>query len=99
MRQLITLRRQNSALVCGDFQTLLVFNGVYAYRRFDANGMVVVILNPRHEQYSINVPAPWHEHWVDVVSGDQLTTQGGMLAFSTLPAQSALVLVPDTKMS
>lgn len=96
-QKLITLRKQNRALVCGDFQSLLVFNGVYAYRRFDANDMAVVILNPRHEQHNISVPAPWHEQWVDVISGDQLTTQESTLEFSTLPAQSALVLVPDTK--
>lgn len=97
-KKLIALRKQNTALARGDFQTLLVFNGVYAYRRFDADKMVVVILNPRQEQHHISVPAPWHEHWVDVIKGEQFTAQAGTLAFSTLPKQTALVLVPDTKM-
>jgi glycosidase len=93
-RTLIALRKRSSALRDGAFEPLLAFNGVYAYRRFSADDMVVVVLNPREARDMVRIPAPWYYQWVDILTGQVFKTVDNRLEFSPLPAQSAWVLVP-----
>ncbi len=98
-RALIRLRRAHPALVDGTFETLHVFNGVYAYRRTLGMDCVIVVLNPRdaRSHYRIPVgywpdrpPKVWHEH----LTQQTFTIQDDVLTFEVLPAQSAFVFTP-----
>jgi glycosidase len=94
-RTMIQARHAHPALRSGNLESLLVFNGVYAYRRFDGDDEVVVILNPRYEQHNLIVPVEncHANHWKDLFSGQAFELEAGCLKIDSLPAQSAFVLV------
>jgi glycosidase len=101
IRTLIRLRRQHPALTEGAWETLRVFNAVYAYHRFTETDSVMVVLNPRQERQNFPIPlkqASGHGHaWHDVLSGRAFPVQTGRLLIDTLPACTALVLLPVDK--
>jgi cyclomaltodextrinase len=95
-RTLIRLRRAHPALVDGDFETLDVFNGVYAYRRTLGADCVIVVLNPREARSGYRIPLGnnadqsarvWYEH----LTNQTVATRENVLYFDRLPAQSAFV--------
>jgi len=97
-QQLIALRRAHPALTRGGFETLLAFNGVYAYRRLLADDSVVVVLNPRAAYHNLTISlggaAGRAVEWVDALSGERFPVRAGSLVFGHLPARSGYVLLP-----
>ncbi len=95
-RTLIQLRKSHPALTHGAFQSLHIFNGVYAYQRTYKDDVVIVVLNPRDARsgYRISLPAEtgspagqWYEH----LTGQTFSICDNTLQFDHLPAQSAFV--------
>jgi cyclomaltodextrinase len=97
-RTLIRLRREHPALADGEFETLRVFNAVYAYHRFTDTDSVITVLNPREGRPSVAIRLGQASEraagWQDVLSGRVFPTKAGKLIIEALPACSALVLVP-----
>jgi len=99
-RRLIRFRRNHTALTGGEFETLLVFNGVYAFHRHKAHDHVVVVMNPREARLDMKVPlgsaVPCGRAWVDILTDERFTVDAaGHLVIEQLPAQSGLVLIPE----
>lgn len=92
---LIFARRNHPALRSDSFETLNVFNGIYAYRRVLGEDQVVVVLNPRQAYPDLNLPLAGPQAWLDVLSGQVYYASGGVLKLDNLSAQTALVLVPQ----
>jgi glycosidase len=97
-RKLICFRRQNQVLVDGDFETLRVFNGVYAYRRYTGETSVIVVLNPRDQQQDFTVPlfgGKTHgQRWQDALTLSVYETVDERLVIDKLPPESAMILTP-----
>ncbi len=97
-RRLIRLRREHPALTEGDFESLLVFNAVYAYCRSTGEDTVLVVLNPRDRRQNVHIPtggwAGRTRAWHEALSGDLYHTRNGQIVLEDLPARSALVLTP-----
>ena len=97
-RTLIHLRRRNFALTHGGFETLRVFNGVYAYRRFMDDSSVVVIMNPRETRHNVTIPLGGANGsgtlWRDQLTGKTVSVKQGQFILDILPAGSAKVLTP-----
>ncbi|HEX9116276.1 MAG TPA: glycoside hydrolase family 13 protein, partial [Anaerolineae bacterium] len=58
VKTLTGLRRTHPALRAGGYETLLTFNGVYAYRRFLEQDQVLIVTNPREARRDLAVPLP-----------------------------------------
>ncbi len=97
-RTLAALRRDHPALTHGDFEPLLTFNGVYAYRRGHAEDNVIVVLNPREARQDLRIPlgtgSDLNGTWRDALSGAKFAASGGVLHLPDLPARSGCVLTP-----
>jgi glycosidase len=100
-RKLVHLRRAHPALSRGDFEMLRVFNGVYAYHRFDGADSVIVVLNPREARRDFRIPlkqaAGRCAVWRDALSGQTFPAERERLTIETLPARSAFVLTPASE--
>jgi glycosidase len=100
-RRLIQVRRQHPALRWGAFESLRVFNAVYAYRRYDERDDVVVVLNPRQARSAFTIPlkrgSRAGERWQDLLSGRTYPVQRGRLLIDEIPARAALVLSPHSR--
>ena len=97
-RRLIALRREHPALARGDFETLTVFNAIYAYHRCLDADSVVVVLNPREARQNVRIPlgraAGRAGAWRDVLSGECFPVEDGRLVLETLAARAGCVLLP-----
>jgi cyclomaltodextrinase / maltogenic alpha-amylase / neopullulanase len=98
-RRLVRLRREHAALRHGAFETLLVFNGIFAFHRHAAEDHVIVVMNPREVRRDVRVPlggvAPCGRAWIDALTDRRYTVHADHLVIEQLPAQSGLVLVPQ----
>ncbi len=96
VQKLIALRRAHPALRAGSYESLLTFNGVYAFRRWLDADRVVVVINPRNAQKGLRIPLPGEGdgEWVDVLSGRRFTGRAGQLVLPILEAQQGLALIP-----
>jgi glycosidase len=95
-RELIRCRREHPALSSGSHETLLLFNGVYAFRKTLGEDEVLVILNPRQAQQGMSIPCrSSYSHWKDLFSGQEVTLSSTGLFLETLPEKSVLILLPD----
>lgn len=98
-RRLIGLRRAHPALRCGSFETLLTFNGVFAYRRVWEEDEVIIILNPRSSVTDLLIPTGSRaEVWHDAFTGRTHIANEGKLLFDSVPALgfSLLHIASDT---
>ena len=98
-KNLVVTRHNHPALQHGDFQPLLVFNGVYAYlRRFD-DDVMIVILNPREERRQIKIPLPKLDingsMWSNILGEGTFKVIDAHLQIEILPSKTALILVPQ----
>jgi cyclomaltodextrinase / maltogenic alpha-amylase / neopullulanase len=98
VRRLIELRRASVALRRGDWQPLLAFNRVLAFRRTHGDEQAIVVLNagPERRDFALELPSGSPAGFVDALSGDAFACNGRTLALPVLRARSALVLVPQT---
>lgn len=98
-RRLIDLRLNHTALTEGEFEALLVFNGVYAFHRYSKDDHIIVVLNPRDTQTEIRVPmgsaSCIGSTWIDALSNTRIVPDAGHLVIEKLPAQSGMVLIPE----
>lgn len=94
-RKLLALRRAHLALRRGRLETLLTFDGVYAYRRVYEEDEVLVILNPKSAVVDLAIPTGSHTNvWHDLWTGQERTTTNGILLFDCVPAVSFTILLP-----
>jgi cyclomaltodextrinase len=95
-RTMIRARHAHPALREGALEKLLVFNGVYAFRRCLGEENLIVVLNPREEQRDLRIPLPEKalqaRAWRDLLNGRTFLA-GESLVLDVLPQKSALVLV------
>ena len=86
----------------GNFETLLVFNRLYAYQRLNGSDIVIAVLNTGEKQDKVAVPlkksASFYESWVDLFTKKKYGAAEGCLVMENIPKLSALVLKPE-KMS
>jgi len=94
-RRLIALRRAHPALRRGHLETLLTFDGVYAYRRVYEGDEVIVILNTRSAVTDLAIPTGSHRSvWQELGTGQERTATNGILLFDRVPAVSFTILLP-----
>jgi glycosidase len=97
-QQLIKLRKERPALQSGSLEALLIFNGVFAYRRKAGDDELVVVLNPRETRRQVEIPLAHVQmegrRYKDIFSGKIVTCQAGKLILDELPQKSALILRP-----
>lgn len=94
-RKLLALRRAHLALRRGRLETLLTFDGVYAYRRVYEEDEVLVILNPKSAVVDLAIPTGSYTNvWHDLWTGQERTTTNGILLFDCVPAVSFTILLP-----
>jgi len=95
-RKLIALRKQHSSLRRGDFETLLTFVRVFAYRRVHEQDEVIIILNPGAavENLAISTNSTV-EQWHDLFNNKKYSSVNGRLIFTRVPAASFLILTPS----
>ncbi|MBX3064765.1 MAG: alpha amylase C-terminal domain-containing protein [Anaerolineae bacterium] len=91
-RRLIKARKQHPALVSGEYESLWTFNGISAYRRYNAEEQLVVILNPRDARNDITIAVDGAGTWCDLLSDREYHSSDGQLRIGQLAATSALVL-------
>lgn len=95
---LIHLRHTHPALTQGAFETVHIFNGVYAYKRECDDDVVLVVLNPRDARAHYRIPTSvdaghFGGQWYDHLSKQIVSATSDELIFD-LPAQSAFVFTP-----
>lgn len=56
LKKLIAIRKQHSALVCGDFQTVSVSDGVYVFSRSTEMEKLLVVLNNSDTKREVKMP-------------------------------------------
>ncbi|MFN8420542.1 MAG: alpha-amylase family glycosyl hydrolase [Anaerolineae bacterium] len=91
-RRLIKARKQHPALVSGEYESLWTFNGISAYRRYNAEEQLVVILNPRDARNDITIAVDGAGTWCDLLSDREYHSSDEQLRIGQLAATSALVL-------
>lgn len=96
VKSLIALRKGHACFRHGLPQSLAYFNGVYAYRQAHGEDEAIVILNPREGIARLKIPtqsarATWRDAETDAV----YAAADGSLVMDWLPAQSAVVLLPE----
>jgi cyclomaltodextrinase len=95
--ELIALRRSHKALRQGNFESLLTFDKVYAYRRVYRNDEIIVVLNPGQAVMDLGIPTNSQvEKWRDLIRGNKHNTENKLLLFECVPATSYTVLLPDS---
>jgi glycosidase len=97
-RTLIRARHEHKALRLGDFEPLLIFNGVYAYQRSHEDDILLIVLNARENRKDVKIPLhvdkSTQQTWIDKTSGDIFYMEEGHLRINELPSKKALLLVP-----
>jgi cyclomaltodextrinase len=97
-RALIALRREHPALRRGNFETLWVFNAVYAFARQYGEDAVIAVFNPRQPLSGVAVPlgplGTRAGEWEDALLGNRYPVRDGKLWIERLDGCSALVLRP-----
>jgi len=98
-RILIGVRTNHPALRSENLEKLIVFNSIYAYRRYLDDDEVITIINPREEVSCQKIPLSSssiiHKKWRDVFTGRIISYNKGYLEINSIPSQTALVLVSD----
>lgn len=97
VQRLIELRRRSPALSRGDWQPLLAFNRVLAFRRAHLADEVVVVLNagPERRDFAVELPDGSRSRFVDALTGESLSANGRALTVPVIHGRSARVLVPE----
>ncbi|GMQ78557.1 MAG: glycoside hydrolase family 13 protein [Anaerolineae bacterium] len=98
-KKLIWARRKHDVLHSGEIETILVFNGVYAYRRSFGAEEAIVVLNPREKQKDVWIclreGGSSLKIWYDLFTGNDFHEKNGHLNLGDLPAKKALLLFPN----
>ena len=89
-KQLIQIRKENSCLRTGSFETLLTDGMVYGYLRRDKNSSIAVIINNDTKRNNIKVPLNNHKV-IDLMTGKEYSIEEGLLEVE-LDAMSGMIL-------
>jgi glycosidase len=96
VQRLTALRREHACLREGATETLLTFNGVWAYRQRAGEDEVILVLNPQESVYDMSLPVGGAARgWKELFSGAQFIVQGGLIHLDRILAKTAWILVPD----
>ena len=82
VREIVKVRKENSALRHGDFLTLDADTNIYAFIRSDMNERVLVVLNKNenNENVELNLPDVYKvKTAVDLISSEKLKVESGKL--------------------
>jgi cyclomaltodextrinase / maltogenic alpha-amylase / neopullulanase len=94
-KQLINLRKEHTSLQTGSLDALLIFNGVFAFRRQMLPDELIVVLNPREARRQVEIPLPQEykegTQFREVFSNKMITCQAGKLVLDELPQKSAMI--------
>jgi len=94
-RKLIDLRKHHIALRRGNFESLLAFERVFAYRRILEKDEVIIILNPGAIVENLAIPTnSTVEQWHDLFNDKEYLSVNGRLNFTRVPAVSFSILAP-----
>ncbi|HEY3310720.1 MAG TPA: glycoside hydrolase family 13 protein [Anaerolineales bacterium] len=97
VKKLATLRLEHPALRGGRYETLLTFNGIYAYRRSLGDDQVIIVTNPRNMYKQVAIPLSSGARageWLDTLSGRIYMSSENMLLLPELQARQGLILIP-----
>jgi hypothetical protein len=100
-QQLIQLRKQYRALRIGDIKFLESDQLIAYIRTTDRyDEVVVIVVNPTHQpvQEMIMITDPLlksHNKFINLLTGEVVTTSYGILLPITIPAKSNYILKPD----
>jgi glycosidase len=98
-RILIGARTNHPALHSENLEKLVVFNRIYAYRRYLDDDEVITIINPGEEASCQKIPLSpssiVHKKWRDIFTGRIVSYNKGCLEVNSIPSRTALVLVPE----
>jgi len=97
-RELIRLHRTHPAFWSQPVEPLLVFNGVYAFRRRVEKADAIVVLNPRQERINLRIPITTgistFGRYCELFTGVPYSITDGQLVIDRLPGKTAMVLLP-----
>jgi glycosidase len=94
IHDLVALRCDHPALRYGDPQKLAAFNGLFAYKQEFENDELIVVLNPRENIETIEIPTHSQTtHWKEFLSHRVFAASNGTILFNQLPSCCALVLM------
>jgi cyclomaltodextrinase / maltogenic alpha-amylase / neopullulanase len=94
-RKLIDLRKRHPALRRGNFESLIAFERVFAYRRSLERDEVIIILNPGAAVENLVIPTNSAvEQWHDLVNEKEYLSVNGRLNLVHTPATSFTILAP-----
>jgi len=96
VRALIEIRAGHPALRRGNWERLLVFNGVLAFRRRFEDDDVIVIVNPRDAQSNlrIGIASSLADCWKDLLTGAVYPVVDAAISIDRLSEKSAMILAP-----
>ncbi len=102
VKKLIKLRRDKDVLRMGKFESLKVLNGVFAYKRFDSNEEIFVIINPSESSYHhfplrTGTQKAAKRTWIDYLSNNTFLEQNGEIIINDLKNKSAMIILHDKK--
>ena len=90
---LIRIRRENPVLMKGDLEFIqLKVPEVLAYRRFDPNEEIYVVINASASSNPISIPSQNRAIYADILEGHVVKREGDHLLVE-LPARSAAIIV------
>ena len=89
-KKLIEIRKENSSLRTGSFDTLIADGMIYGYSRSDENSSIAIILNNDTKSHNIKIPFGV-DNLLDLLSGKSYTVKDGIVEIE-LPAMSGAIL-------
>jgi glycosidase len=95
-RLLINTRKKYKSLRYGEFTPLLVFNGIYVYKRCFEDEEIIIVLNPREERKNISIPLQSDlggSTWIDIMSDKEVKDSQGFLKLAKVPSQSTHIFI------
>jgi glycosidase len=96
-RQMTSLRSSYSVLRSGEYESLMAFDRLFAFRRFSENENILIILNAGNTVENIAVPThSQHSEWMDHNSGEIQKSESQVIHISRMPAYSAKILIGRT---
>ena len=87
---MIQIRKENSCLRTGSFDTLLADGMVYSYLRSDSNSSIAVVINNDTKIHKIKIPFDSH-YAIDLLTEKEYLIEDGMLEIE-LNAMSGAIL-------
>ncbi len=98
-KTLISIRNKFEVLRHGNFESLFIFNSIFAYRRYLDEQEIIIILNPRKGRERISIPLKNQgnaKRWRDILTNAVFSQLQGKIIFDEIEANCAYILVPES---